>query len=327
MPVRMVFRSEIQFSSGEETSENTMDKIQDLGVEVRIAKCEEEAVLAVQGADAFYGNLTPTILSAGSDLRWVQATSAGLDDFFFPELRASSVTVTNLRGIYSDVIADHVFSFVLSFARGMHIYGRRQMVGEWLKGADVIHLAGTTLGVVGLGGIGLEVAKRGEVFGMRVLAVDPAPKGRPNYVEEIWGSEKLKDMLRLADFVVICVPHTDETAFMIDLDAMKEMKSTAILINIGRGKVVDLKALTHSLQTGELGGAGLDVFQEEPLSEGDPLWKMEKVMITPHVAGVSPHIENRRKELILENIRRFCTGESLLNIVDKEKGYVVEQTL
>ena len=304
--------------------EGTADRIRDLGMTIAVASSEQEALDEISDAEAYYGRMTPQILKAGKNLRWVQATSAGLDNYFFPELRESPLTVTSLRGIYSDVIADHVFGFVLSFARGFHIYGRRQSEGNWEKeGVEVIHLAGKTLGVIGLGGIGLEVAKRGNVFGMRVLAVDPAPKGTPEYVEKIFEPSELIDVLKQVDFVAICVPHTGETEFMIDADALRAMKPGAILINIGRGKVVNLEALTEALQSGEIGGAGLDVFQEEPLAQGHALWSMTQVVITPHVAGKSPEIMGRRTDVIVENARRFLKGEEMLNVVDKERGYVV----
>ena len=198
----------------------------------------------------------------------------------------------------------------------MKVDGRKKTV-------PVIHVAGTTLGVLGLGGIGLAVAERGHAFGMRVLALDPAPKGRPDYVERIYGVDEFHAMLGAVDFFVICVPHTGRTDRLIDAAALKAMKQSAIFINIGRGKVVDLAALTRALQQGELAGAGLDVFEEEPLAEGHPLWAMENVMITPHVGAESDRIEDRRIGLILENVRRFLDGAPLLNVVDNKEGYVV----
>lgn len=305
-------------------SEDVMAQIDALDLEVVVVDSEDEAVEAIADADAFYGRLTPNILAAGKQLKWVQATSAGLDGYFFPELRQSDVTLTNLRGIYSDVIADHVFAFVLTLARGMHVYNLQQAEGRWEKGADVIHLGGKTLGIIGLGGIGLEVAKRGHAFGMRVLAVDPAPKDRPDYVSDVFDPKDLNKMLNQADFVVICVPHTGETEYMLGREGLGQMKPMAVLVNIGRGKVVDLGALTEAIEEGRLGGAGLDVFETEPLPEGHPLWAMDRVIITPHVAGISPEVPERRKRVIFENVRRFVAGERLLNVVDKQRGYVVE---
>ncbi|MDE3000271.1 MAG: D-2-hydroxyacid dehydrogenase [Gemmatimonadota bacterium] len=301
-----------------------MARVRDLGVEACEADSETAALDLIGDADAYYGRMTPALLAAGEKLRWIQATSAGLDGYYFPELHESRVTVTNLRGIYSDVIAEHVFALLLSLARGIPAYFRSQLEGRWERETvPVIHVAGTTLGVLGLGGIGLAVAERGHAFGMRVLALDPAPKARPDHVERIYGVNELHAMLGEVDFFVLCAPHTGETDRMIDAAALKAMKPSAILINIGRGKVVDLAALTRALQKGEIAGAGLDVLEEEPLTEGHPLWAMENVMITPHVAAISDRIEDRRIGLILENIRRFRDGEPLLNVVDNKRGYVV----
>ena len=301
-----------------------MARVRELGVEACEADSEAAALDLIADADAYYGRMTPALLAGGKKLRWIQATSAGLDGYYFPELRESKVSVTNLRGIYSDVIAEHVFALLLSLARGIPAYFRSQLEGRWEnESVPVIHVAGTTLGVLGLGGIGLEVAKRGDAFGMRVLALDPAPKGRPDYVERIYGVHELHEMLGEVDFFVICAPHTGETDRMIDAAALKAMKPSAIFINIGRGKVVDLAALTRALGSGEIAGAGLDVFEEEPLQEGHPLWAMGNVMITPHVAAISDRIEDRRIGLILDNIRRFRDGEPLLNVVDNKRGYVV----
>ncbi len=316
MTIKMVFRRALE--------EEYMDQIRQLGVHFRVAPSAEEALSAIAEADACYGSLTPELLRAAGRLRWVQATSAGLDGFFFPELRQSAITVTNIRGIYSDVIADHVFAMILAFARGLHRYIRNQAQGLWQKGAPVTHLAGTTLGVVGLGGIGLAVAARGPAFGMRVLGMDPAPKDNPEHIECIYAPDELRSMLGQSDFVVLCVPHTPETEGLFDAGMLDAMKPTAVLINIGRGKVVALEALNAALRDGKLGGAGLDVFETEPLPPEHPLWKMENVIITPHAADVSPEIDARRKRLIVENIRRFCAGEPLLNVVDKQKGYVVD---
>ncbi len=318
MAVKMVLQRALE--------EEYMQQIRDLGVEAVVVTCEEDVPRAIEDADAYFGRMTPEILKAGKKLQWVQATSAGLDGYYFPELRASDLMVTNIRGIYSDVIADHVFSLVMAFVRGLHHYIRNQSQGKWEKGARVIHLAGTTLGVVGLGGIGLAVAERGPVFGMRVLGMDPAPKGKPDFIARIYSPDELSDMVGVSDFVVICVPHTAETEGLFDADMFDAMKSTGILINIGRGKVVKLQALTEALQRGQILGAGLDVYEEEPLPQGHALWAMENVILTPHVAGISPEIDKRRKALIVENVRRFCMGEPLLNVVDNQKGYVVDAT-
>lgn len=303
-------------------------EIREMGVDVRETESDVEAAAGIAEAEIFYGRrLSPEWLPDARNLKWMQATSAGLDGFFYPELRESAITITNIRGVFHDVIADHVFALILSFARGIHTYARQQLSAEWKRDtAPMIFLGGTTVGLVGLGGIGLGVARRARAFDMRVLAVDPAPKGTPENVEEIRGPEDLNAVLGRSDFVVISVPHTPETEGMIHAAALRAMKPTAVLINVGRGKVVDLNALTATLASGGLAGAGLDVFEEEPLPADHPLWRMDNVLITPHVAWRSsyPYIEERRMNLLVENTRRYCNGEPLLNVVDKQKGYVVQ---
>ncbi|MBT3602635.1 MAG: D-2-hydroxyacid dehydrogenase [Candidatus Latescibacteria bacterium] len=305
-----------------------VQKIREMGLDVFETYEEDEARSQIADAEIFYGgSIDLETLQAAQSLKWMQCGRAGMDNFFYPELRESDFTLTNVRGIYSDVISDHVFSLVLSFARGTHIFARRQHEASWKKDdVPMIFLGNTTMGIVGLGGIGLAVAQRANTFGMRVLAVDPAPKGTPDYVEQIFAPENLHQMLAQSDFVAICVPHTDETAHMIGGAAIAAMKQDAILINIGRGKVVDLKALTVALENGKLSGAGLDVFEMEPLPEDHPLWRMENVIVTPHTAWRSSfhYMEERRVQILVENMTRYLNNKPLLNVVDKAKGYVVE---
>ena len=246
-----------------------------------------------------------------------------------------------MRGLFSDIIADHVFGYILCFARNFHHYIRNQVERRWepvggeyerpafATGPGTVndidrahmHLSDQTLGVVGMGNIGSEVAQRGVAFGMRVLAVDPVEKQPPEGVEAVWHAARLPDLLFASDFVVIAAPHTPETAKLFRKPQFEEMKKTGYLINIGRGVIVDLAELTAALQDGEIAGAGLDVFEEEPLPDGHPLWDMENVIITPHVAGHSPRIADRHLGVLLDNVRRFAWGESLRNVVNKARWF------
>jgi phosphoglycerate dehydrogenase-like enzyme len=237
----------------------------------------------------------------------------------FPALIESDVVISNMQNIYSDHIADHIMGFILMFARGLHIYLRRQLERKWERAVPVIHLADQTLGVIGLGGIGLQVARRGAASDMRVIAVDAVKKEKPDFVEALWGIDRLNDLLAQSDFVVSCVPHTPETVKMINAERLKQMKKTAYLINVSRGVVVDLAALTSALQNGTIAGAGLDVFEIEPLPADHPLWDMQNVILTPHTAGVAPHTAERRIDVVKENLRRFVAGEPLRNVVDKRR--------
>ena len=286
-------------------------------VEVVVADDETEAVKQVREAEALYGRLTPAMLAAAEKLQWVQATGIGLEGSMFPELIASDVVMTNMRGVYSDHIADHVFGYILTFARGLHVYLRQQLSRTWQPGVPIHYLPETTLGIIGLGGIGAQVARRGRFFGMRVLAVDPSPKGDTGLAEQVWGLDGLPEMLGQADFVVICAPHTPLTERLFGAAQLRAMKPTAYLMNIGRGVIVQLEALTQALQTGEIAGAALDVFEREPLPADHPLWEMENVIVTPHVADTGPYVHDRRMELFLENARRFVAGQPLLTVVDK----------
>jgi phosphoglycerate dehydrogenase-like enzyme len=301
---------------------------------------EKEALRKIADADALFGYLTPDLLKAAARLRWVQAPTASMEKFLYPELAASPVIVTNMRGIFSDVIADHVFGFILCFAKNFHIYIRQQTRAVWhMLGRDTgelpgyggpgevhpsdraaITLADCTLGVVGLGGIGAEVARRGLAFGMRVLGVDPRLPEAPPGVR-LYRPPQLDEMLGESDFVVIASPHTPETYKLFNRERIRKMKRSAYLINVGRGVIVDLADLTEALQAKEIAGAGLDVFEIEPLPADHPLWRMETVIITPHSAAASPRVPERHLATLLNNLRRFALGQPLRNVVDKTQWF------
>lgn len=300
-----------------------------------------EAAIEISDADAFFGKLTPELLARASKLRWVQSPTAGLEHYMFPELVEHPCLLSNMRGLFSDVIADHVFGFIIAFARNFHIYIRQQMRGVWeaaggdagrptlLTGPGVVgsvdlshrHLADCTLGVFGVGEIGAEVARRGRAFGMRVLGVDPQRTSVPGAIDEVWRPERLPELLAASDFVIIAAPHTPETYKLFRRPQFEQMRRSAYLINIGRGAIVDLADLTEALQERLIAGAGLDVFEVEPLPSDHPLWGFENVIITPHVAGTSPRVPERHLAVLLDNIRRFVAGQPPATVVDKRRWY------
>jgi phosphoglycerate dehydrogenase-like enzyme len=303
---------------------------------------EGEALAHMPDCDAFFGKITPPLLAAAPRLRWVQSPTASLEHYLFPELIAHPCVMTNMRGLFSDVIADQVFGYILCFARNLHRYILQQLCGHWAPvggeearvafttGPGVVnaidrahlHLSDAALGIVGLGGIGAEVARRALAFGMRVLAVDPLRTEAPAGVETLWPVERLPDLLAVSDFVVIAAPHTPQTAKMFRRPQFQQMKKSAYIINVGRGAIVDLEDLTAALRAEEIAGAALDVFEIEPLPTEHPLWSMAgKVIITPHVAGYSPRIAERHLGVLLENIRRFTRGEPLRNVVEKTQWF------
>ena len=184
-----------------------------------------------------------------------------------------------------------------------------------------MHVSDQTLGIIGLGSIGSEVARRGLAFGMRVLAVDPVQTDAPAGVEALWPLKQLGDLLGESDFVVIAAPHTPDTEDMFRREQFRAMKPTAYLINIGRGVLVSLDDLVEALEAGEIAGAGLDVFEVEPLPTSHPLWKMENVIITPHMAASSVRVAERHLAALLDNVGRFARGEELCNVVSKENWF------
>lgn len=291
-------------------------------VTVEVSSTEDEAVARIAGADAFFGVITPRMLAAAPHLQWIQTPMAGLERYFFPELQAHPVVVTNMRGIFHDMIPDQVLAYVLCFARDLHSMIRRQIERRWaFDEVRVLDLTRMTLGIVGLGGIGLGVARRARPHGLRILAVDPRLSDRPAEVDELWGADRLDDLLGASDFVAVCAPETPETRGLFGAEKFSRMKAGSYFINVGRGRVVQLAPLVEALESGHLAGAALDVFEVEPLRADHPLWGMPNVIVTPHTAGVGAHLEDRRYDVLVENVRRFVRGEALHNVVDKDGGY------
>ena len=291
-------------------------------LEIVNALTEEEALAAIPQAEGMYGNLSPAMLERADSLRWLQTPIAGLEHYMYPALAEGDVVVSNMAKIYGDMIADHAFCFILMFARGIHLYMRRQIRGEWRKGTSVRHLGDCTLGVIGLGGIGTELARRGKAHAMRVIAVDARPNetlGKSLGLDALWPQDRLHELLGESDFVVSCVPQTPETVGLIGADQLGQMKRSAYLINISRGVVVRLDALVDALQSGRIAGAALDVYETEPLPAGHPLWQMENVILTPHVAADNPHVPQRRIDTLRDNLRRYLAEEPVRNIVDKRR--------
>ncbi|MCW4037516.1 MAG: D-2-hydroxyacid dehydrogenase [Candidatus Bathyarchaeota archaeon] len=307
-----------------ETSKNRLrQRVEEAGGLLVFTDNYEEAVREIVDTDILFGFITPEILEKARQLKWIQAPMSSMgtprgEYYIFPTLQESDVVLTNMSGIYSDVISTHVFAFITSFARDFPTLFRNQHDQVWGRNTRTMNLRGTTLGVVGLGGIGKAVARLGDAFGMHVVAVDPHPRDVPQFVQQIWPPEQLTQLLRVSDFVVLCLPAAPGTENLIDAEALAAMKPTAYLINIGRGITVDLDALTQALQDQAIAGVGLDVFPPalEPLPSDHPLWTMNNVIITPHCAG-SATPSDRRINVFLDNFGRYLRGEPLLNRVDK----------
>ena len=283
---------------------------------------EADALAAAPEAEGWIGRLTPDLLAAAPRLRWLQAGSISLESVVFPELIASDVMLTNMRDIYNDHIANHVLALFLALCRDLPRLMRRQAAREWAPETVAVRdPARMTALVMGLGGIGREVARRLAVLGPAIVGVDPKLAEPPPGVVELARPERLADLLPRADAVIICAPLTPETMGLFDEALFRRMRSSALFINIGRGKIVSLAALERALVDGWIAGAGLDVFEMEPLPSSSPLWAMENVIITPHTAGFGPETDERRLRVVLENTRRFVAGEALLNVADKARWH------
>lgn len=291
-------------------------------VSVTVAEDAAQAEEAIADADAAFGNLPPSLVAKAGKLRWLQAPHAAPPaGYYSPELVAHPVTVTNFREIYNDHIAAHIMAYVLAFARGFDRYIPQQLRREWRqavpRNSGVLHLPETTMLIVGLGGIGAEAARLAAAFGIRVLATDARRTDTPPGVSALYPADALDSLLPEADFVVLTVPHTPATEGFMHRERFRRMKRGAYFINIGRGRTTRLADLVDALQAQEIAGAGLDVFEQEPLPADHPLWTMPGVIITPHTAGYGPYLDERRYQVILENCRRFVADRALRNLVDK----------
>jgi phosphoglycerate dehydrogenase-like enzyme/glyoxylase-like metal-dependent hydrolase (beta-lactamase superfamily II) len=297
------------------------------GVEIVPFENNQEAVELVEGADAVIGTATAELLAAGSNLRWIQVGSAGVERYLaIPQLGSGEVLLTNGQKLTSPEIAEHVMALTRALARGLGYAITAQNRGDWI-GSDIGNkaplqrLRGKTMLVVGLGGIGTEVARLASAAEMRVTGIRSSGRSGPPFVDQVGLTGDLAEFAADADVVVNCLPMTPDTADIFDETLFDLMKPTAFFVNVGRGGTVDTDALVAALSQGQIAGAGLDVTDPEPLPEGHPLWKAPNVIITPHYAASSDIDRERRWLLFRENLRRFVAGEPLLSVVDPERGY------
>ena len=290
------------------------------GAEVVMAAMDE-APAVVGDADVIFGMYTEEIIRAARQVRWIQTTSAGMDMLMdVPGVREADFRLSNASGLHALQVAEHAWAMTSALFRGLHVSVRNQLAREW-KGAPIRDLFGAAAGIVGFGGIGRRYARLARGFDMRILAVDVQQTERPDYVAALWGTDRMEALLAESDVVFIACPYTPQTERLIDADAFRLMKNSAFLINTARGPIVDEGALVDALRSGEIAGAGLDVFEVEPLPETSPLWGMENVIITTHSAGVSNYRPQRTVDFFCENLRRFLAEKPLLNETDRDLGY------
>ena len=294
-------------------------------VRVVVAEDADAAAREIVDAEAAFDWLHRDLLAKGGKLRWLQAPQAApAAGYYYPELIAHPLAVTNFREIFNDHISTHIMAFVLAFARGLHVYIPQQLRHEWKRPTEdhgVVHLPDSTALIVGVGGIGAATAQLASAFGMKVLATDARRTEAPAGVTELHKPEALDELLPRADFVILTVPHTPATEGFFNRARFQRMKRSAFFINIGRGMTTRLDDLVAALRAGEIAGAALDVYEQEPLPAEHPLWGMPNVLLTPHMAGYGPYLNDRRFEIIVDNCRAFAAGRALRNVVDKASWF------
>jgi phosphoglycerate dehydrogenase-like enzyme len=293
-------------------------------VEVVVPGDDREALAAAAAAEVILGEPPAEAIRAAKRLKWVQHWAAGVERL--PrELMQHPCVLTNMQRVFAPVIAETAFALLLGLTRGLvQASVPNFRLRKWDRGGAVPldDLYQKTLGVVGLGGIGTEVARRAHYgFGMRVLAVDPKPMPKPDFVADLREPAWLSEMVPQLDVLVSCAPHTRETVKLFGEGVFRAFRKTAYFINVSRGALVDQQALALALKQGWIRGAGLDVTTPEPLPPEDPLWDSPNLVITPHNSGAAPVRQLRMVALVAENVRRYSNGLALLNVVDKERGY------
>jgi D-2-hydroxyacid dehydrogenase (NADP+) len=298
-------------------------------VEVAQLNSYENIEQHIAAIEILFGiSLLPEQFLAARKLRWIHSQAAAVHQLMFPELVNSDVIITNARDVHGPVVAEQVIAMMFALAKRIPAAVRFQQKHVW--GQDAMssgrsrtrELAGATVGLVGLGSIGRKVAKHASALGMRVIAVREHPeKEKPQYVDEVLPKSKLQELLAQSDYVVLSAPVTAETTGMIGAKQLAAIKPDAFLLNVGRGPLIDEAALVEVLRQRKIGGAALDVFDQEPLPSDSALWELEDLLITPHTAGISEKMWERHYVLFSENLRRYLSGQPLLGLVDKRIGY------
>jgi len=290
------------------------------------AATAEEQMKEIQDAEVYVGHPSSEVFRAARQLRWIHAPATGINWIMdMPELVESDVILSNSRGPHATSMADHVLGMMITFAHCMRELWEDQRRREWGQekyfGGAYEELAGRTLGILALGDIGKAVARRGYGADMNVYAVDIRPMDPIPEVKEVWGLDRLDDLLRMSDWFVVTAPLTHRSKGMIGARELALMKPTARLIVISRGGIVSEDALADALHNGTIAGAGIDAFETEPLPQDSPFWDMDNVLLSPHASGITPEMWEGRRDILRENLRRYLSGEDLLYVCDKEAGF------
>ncbi|MFN8677189.1 MAG: D-2-hydroxyacid dehydrogenase [Thermomicrobiales bacterium] len=302
-----------------------LDDLEIPGLELVKTTTPAEVAAEIGDAEVFYGFPTADVLRQGKALKWIQSPSAGVNFLqHMPELVQSDILLTNTRGAHGPSIGEHTFALLFALTRHLDrcLQGQRERRWAW---SDIYYTSHEiyqrTMGIIGYGAIGRSIAQRARGFEMNVIAVDAHPAPDAPFVDEVWGMDRLPDLLRQSDVVAISAPLTDASHHLLGAQELALMKPNAYLIVVSRGGIVEESALAEALTAGTIAGAGIDVAEVEPLSADSPLWDAPNLIISPHTAGDSSEKEQRCVQILRENLIRYAAGEPLVNVVDKARGY------
>ncbi len=307
-----------------------INKIKAISQELEVRKsCDETELLQlIDDAEIlFAGFFSRELFLKAKKLKWIQTTGAGVDKFLFPDVVKSPIVITNAGDIFATPVSEHIILLMLSFCRRMSLFTINQSKKKWMRYGGFTkgiceELSGKTLGIVGLGKIGSETAKKAKHLGMKIIASKKNFNSQKiDYVDKLIPVEDLPILLEESDFVIITAPLTKETLRLFGKDQFQYMKNTSYLINVSRGKIIIENELITALEEHKISGAGLDTFEEEPLSENSKLWKMKNVIITPHIAGQSNFYLERITDSFLQNLELYMTNKPVKNTVNKKVGY------
>jgi phosphoglycerate dehydrogenase-like enzyme len=291
---------------------------------VTVASSIGDAMELAQDSEVILGHVPLPLLQRAPKLKWVHSASSGVDIYGYSEFRDSEIVLTGEKGLVGGHLADHGFALLLTMTRNLK---RAIKLGSegWDRRAELraqeIELDGLTLGILGFGGTGQAMARRGRAFGMSCLAVDNNKIEGNDDVVEVWGLDSIPKLLSLSDVVAICLPLTPQTQGFFGDEVFSQMRKGSFLINVTRGEIVDDKALQRALDSGHIQGAGLDVHTIEPMPANHPFWNYENVVMTPHTAGASQLRSGRNIDRFVQNIGRWRANEELLGVYDKQAGY------
>ena len=277
----------------------------------------------VDWAQVILGNVSAAMLHGSPALEWLQTNSAGVEAYIQPGVLAGDTLLTNATGAYGLAIAEHMLGMLLELFKKLELYRDAQKSGAWQSQGAVKAVYGSTVLVLGMGDIGGEFAARCKALGAKVIGVRRSPRPCPEYADEVHLLEDLDSLLPQADVVAITLPGTDATRGLMSRERLAKMKEGAVLLNVGRGFIVDTEALCDALERGHLSGAGVDVTDPEPLPPTHRLWNIPTAVVTPHISGFY-HLRETHERIVgifLENLRRFQAGEPLRNLVDFATGY------